>query len=202
MFDDFIACARHLIKNNYTSSPRLVTEGHSNGGLLVLGAMVREPELFGTVIAGAPVADMLAGQEIAYKKEEYGDPYTNKADFESVIGYSPLHNIKKDQQYPPCLIRTGAHDTMLLAGALKFAATMQHDSPQSTMLLHVEEDFGHGTARPKAVEIKESANKKSFIVQNIGAIDQAAYKQELALKKILAPEPGKNTPVPLKAAPI
>lgn len=185
-FDDFIACAKHLIKLKYTSSPRLVTEGASNGGTLVLAAMQQEPTLFGAVFAHQPGADMLDRKMIAFK-QEFGDPYANRDDYKNIKSYSPLHNIKAGQKYPPCMVRAGALDRLLVAGDLKFVATMQHESPESTVLLHVEKDYGHGVVRPKDVEIEEATCKRAFIVNSIGPIDQNEYKQELAARKRRAP---------------
>ncbi len=179
-FDDFAACAQHLIDNKYTSSRRLVTEGTSNGGTLVLTSMIQHPALFGAVIANCPDADMLDKVNIAFK-QEFGDPYASEKDFKNIRAYSPLQNIQKGQQYPPCLVRAGALD-FLLPGELKFVATMQHASPQNRTLLHVEKDFGHGEMRPKSIEIEEAISKKDFIERAIGPIDQKAYRRELAAK--------------------
>ena len=37
VFDDFLACAEHLIRGGYTSPERLAIQGGSNGGLLMGG---------------------------------------------------------------------------------------------------------------------------------------------------------------------
>ncbi len=189
-FDDFIACAKHLIRENYTSSPRFVAEGTSNGGLLVLAAMQQEPALFGAVIANCPVADMF-GKEMAVFKGEYGDPFANEDDYKNEKAYSPCQNIKEGMPHPPCLIRGGAHD-LLVAGEMKFVAAMQYACPQNATLLHVEMDFGHGSMRPKNVEIEEAACKKSFVERSIGPIDQNAYKRDLSARRAVLLNSGPN----------
>ena len=45
VFDDFIACARHLIQQKYTNPEKLAIEGGSNGGLLMGAALTQQPGL-------------------------------------------------------------------------------------------------------------------------------------------------------------
>jgi len=180
-FDDFIACAEHLSAQNYTAPQRLVAEGHSSGGLLVLASMLQKPEAFGAVIAGAPVADMV--RENPPWHAEYGDPFKNKEDFKTVKAYCPRLNIKTGERYPPCLVRTGAKDERLAADAYKFIATIQDKAPDSPAFLRVEEEYGHGTARSKDATLSEALSKKSFIEQAVGPIDPRDCKQQPALSR-------------------
>ncbi|MGE5144192.1 MAG: prolyl oligopeptidase family serine peptidase, partial [Acidobacteriota bacterium] len=59
VFDDFIAAAQFLIRERYTSTPRLAIGGGSNGGLLVGAVMTQRPELFGAALPAVGVMDML-----------------------------------------------------------------------------------------------------------------------------------------------
>lgn len=187
-FDDFIACAQHLAELNYTSPARIIAEGHSSGGLLVLASALKQPQAFGGVIAGAPVADMI--REDSPWHAEYGDAFKNKGDFDYLKSYAPLLNIKKDTAYPAFLLRTGAQDKLLAGDAYQFTAAMQEISPQTTCLLHVEKNYGHGTARPKDVEVSETVAKKAFIEKTIGPISQQDFKKELdaGLRDLRRPE--------------
>ncbi|MFK7831235.1 MAG: prolyl oligopeptidase family serine peptidase, partial [Congregibacter sp.] len=59
VFDDFIACARYLVRNGYTSKDKLAIGGRSNGGLLAAACLVQEPDMFGAAIPEVGVLDML-----------------------------------------------------------------------------------------------------------------------------------------------
>ena len=59
VFDDFIACAEHLIQQHYTSPPHLAILGGSNGGLLMGAALTQRPDLFRAVVSFVGIYDML-----------------------------------------------------------------------------------------------------------------------------------------------
>jgi len=126
-FEDFEAIAEDLFKRRITSAKHLGIEGRSNGGLLVGATMVRRPDLYGAVICGVPLLDMkrynklLAG---ASWMAEYGNPDTD--DWSYLKQYSPYHNLKKGQQYPPIFFFTSTRDDRVHPGhARKMAAKMK-----------------------------------------------------------------------------
>jgi oligopeptidase B len=58
-FSDFIAAARHLVAQNYTSHDRIVAQGGSAGGMLMGAVANMAPEAFGGIIAEVPFVDVL-----------------------------------------------------------------------------------------------------------------------------------------------
>ncbi len=59
VFDDFVACAEHLVARQYTAPAHVAIVGGSNGGLLMGAAFTQRPDLFRVVVSFAGIYDML-----------------------------------------------------------------------------------------------------------------------------------------------
>jgi prolyl oligopeptidase len=127
VFDDFIAAAEWLVENRYTRPARLAIQGGSNGGLLMGAMMTQRPDLFGAIVCGAPLLDMLRYHKMlvgAWWASEYGSADDAKQ-FEYLYKYSPYHNVRKGTRYPAVLFVTGDSDTRVdPSHARKMAALM------------------------------------------------------------------------------
>ncbi|MDN4606904.1 prolyl oligopeptidase family serine peptidase [Sporosarcina highlanderae] len=173
VFDDFAAAAEWLIAQNYTKTSKLAIMGGSNGGLLVATSITQRPDLFGAAICQVPVADMLRYHKFTvgrYWVTDYGNAEKNAEDFEFMIKYSPLHNVKEGVEYPPTLITTAdTDDRVVPAHAKKFAATLQagHEG-DNPILLRVEKNAGHGLGKPTAKIIEEQTDVYSFLFKTLG----------------------------------
>ncbi len=168
VFDDFIAAGEWLIKNRYTNSSRLAIWGGSNGGLLVAACMVQRPELFGAVICGVPVIDMLRYHKFTVGRfwvPEYGNAEADPEHFKFLYAYSPLHHIKQGVSHPATLITTAdTDDRVVPAHGKKFAAALQAaDSGENPILLRVETKAGHGGGKPTSKIIEELADEYAFL---------------------------------------
>jgi prolyl oligopeptidase len=100
-------------------------------------------------------------------KSDYGDPAI-KADFETAMKYSPLHNVKpaSEVSYPPTLILTGDHDDRVAPWhAFKWAATRHDAGHVDNTFLRVDERAGHGGGKPTKKVIAEAADTYAFLVQ-------------------------------------
>lgn len=173
VFDDFIAAAGYLIDNKYTSPQYLAIRGGSNGGLLVGAVMTQRPDLFKVVLPAVGVLDMLryhkftAGAGWAY---DYGTSDDNPEMLNYLLGYSPVHNVKEDVEYPATLITTGDHDDRVVpAHSFKFAAHLQaKQAGINPVLIRIETDAGHGAGTPVHKTIEQYADIFSFTLWNMG----------------------------------
>ena len=172
VFDDFIAAGEWLIENEYTSKNNLAIKGGSNGGLLVAACMVQRPDLFGAVLCHVPVIDMLRYHKFTigrYWIPEYGNAETPEH-FSFLYAYSPLHNIKDGQKYPPILIATAESDDRVVpAHAKKFAATLREKADKDTkIVLRLEAKAGHGLGKPTSKIIDEWVDVYAFLDKELG----------------------------------
>lgn len=183
VFDDFIACAEHLIDNGYTTNKRLAIQGGSNGGLLTLATILQRPDLFGAVISEVPVADMFRfhiGSHYGYGwKGDYGDPGI-KEDFNIAAKYSPLHNVKKGFKHPPLLIKTDAHDDRVLPWhSYKMAAMLQaKEDEDSSTFLSIRTDGGHSAGMTRKQWCEDVGLVRAFLDKTLGPVNQNAYKAQ------------------------
>jgi prolyl oligopeptidase len=171
VFDDFIAAAEFLIHENYTSSKRLAIYGGSNGGLLVGAVVNQRPELFAAAIPMVGVMDMLRFHKFTigrYWTVDYGSS-DNPEEFRYLLGYSPLHNISPDKEYPAILVTTGDHDDRVVpAHSFKYAATLQEKySGSNPVMIRINTDAGHGAGKPTDMVIQEYTDVWAFIYKNM-----------------------------------
>lgn len=178
VFDDFIACAEHLVEKKYTSPRRLAIQGRSNGGLLTLATMIQRPDLFGAVVSEVPVTDMSrfhVGSDYGFAwKSDYGDP-SIKDDFNAAAQYSPLHNIPKGFVHPPVLIQTAVDDERVPPWhAYKMTATLQaKEAPQSQTVLRIDWEGGHSGGDWQ----KRISETHAFLARTLGPINQDQFKK-------------------------
>ncbi|MFL6258709.1 MAG: prolyl oligopeptidase family serine peptidase [Thermoanaerobaculia bacterium] len=167
VFDDFIAASEWLVANGYTSRRKLAIAGYSNGGLLTAACMVQRPDLYGAVIVGVGVLDMLRFNKFTIGwgwTSDYGSP-ENPEELKVLYAYSPYHNLKPGTAYPPTLITTADHDDRVVpAHSFKFAAAIQRaNAGPNPTLIRIETRAGHGGGKPVSKKIDEAADEISFL---------------------------------------
>ncbi|MDB4435114.1 prolyl oligopeptidase family serine peptidase [Akkermansiaceae bacterium] len=171
VFDDFIACAEHLISNKFTSSKKLSIAGGSNGGLLVGACMVQKPELYGACLPAVGVMDMLRFHKFTIGwawQAEYGKP-EDPEDFKNLLTYSPYHNLKPNN-YPATMVITSDHDDRVVPShSYKFAAALQSaQNGFAPTLIRIESKAGHGAGTPTSKRIEAIVDKYAFLAKALG----------------------------------
>lgn len=172
-FTDFIACARHLVAEGYTSPARLVAEGGSAGGMLMGAVANLAPEAFAGIVAAVPFVDPLTSMLMpelpltATEWDEWGDPITDPAVYDYMAGYAPYENVTA-QQYPKLLVTTGIHDTRVSyveptkwVAALRATAT---NAPED-ILLRIEMEAGHGGVTGRYAAWRERARELAWVIR-------------------------------------
>jgi prolyl oligopeptidase len=171
-FDDFIAAAEYLIRERYTSAPKLAIYGGSNGGLLVGAVLNQRPDLFGAAIPAVGVLDMLRFHRFTIGwawKSDYGSAETREG-FETLYAYSPLHNVRPGTHYPAVLITTADHDDRVVpAHSFKYAAALQvAQGGAAPILIRIETRAGHGAGKPTSKQIEDVTDKWAFLARALG----------------------------------
>jgi prolyl oligopeptidase len=171
VFDDCIAAAQHLITAGYTRPERLALSGRSNGGLLVGAVMTQHPELFGAVLPGVGVLDMLRFQKFTIGwawTSDYGSS-DDPEDFKALLAYSPLHQVHAGTHYPATMIVTADHDDRVVpAHSFKFAAALQAaQAGTAPILIRIETRAGHGAGKPVRKIIDEVSDQWAFLCSTL-----------------------------------
>lgn len=168
VFDDFIAAAQYLVREGYTSTPRLAIQGQSNGGLLVGAVLTQRPELFGAALPAVGVLDMLRYQTASLNARQWSSDYglsENEEEFRALYAYSPYHNVREGTCYPPTLVTTADRDDRVVPwNSFKFGAALQHaQGCENPILVRVETRAGHGAGKPTWMRIEEVTDAWAFL---------------------------------------
>lgn len=173
-FTDFIACAEHLVVENYTSPDSLVINGGSAGGLL-MGAVVNlRPDLFRICVADVPFVDVvntMLDPTIPLTTNEYtewGNPEEEDY-YRYMMTYSPYDNVEA-KDYPNMLITAGLNDPRVQywEPAKWTAKLRQMKTDQNRLLLKTNMGAGHGGASGRYDYLKEIAFEFAFILDIMG----------------------------------
>ncbi|MDA7470255.1 S9 family peptidase [Candidatus Pelagibacter ubique] len=171
-FEDYIASAKYLIENKYTSKNQIIGMGGSAGGLL-MGAVVNQaPELFLGIIMAVPFVDSLTTNLdhslplTVGEFDEFGNAKDKKDHFDYIYSYAPYNNIKK-MDYPQMLITTSLSDNRVLFDEpAKFTAKLrEYKTDNNLLLLKTEMNAGHGGKSGRDGAIEEIALDYAFALK-------------------------------------
>jgi len=173
VFDDFIGAAEFLVREGWTRSDLLCIRGGSNGGLLVGACMTQRPELFACALPAVGVLDMLRYHLFTIGwawASDYGT-VDDEAQFNTLLAYSPLHNLQLGRKYPATMVTTGDHDDRVVpAHSYKFAAMLQRmQGGDAPVLIRIETRGGHGGGKPTSMILDELADQWAFARHALGS---------------------------------
>jgi len=171
-FEDYVASAKYLIENKYTSKNKIIGMGGSAGGLL-MGAVVNQaPELFLGIIMAVPFVDSLTTNLdhslplTVGEFDEFGNAKDKRDHFDYIYSYAPYNNIKK-MDYPHMLITTSLSDNRVLFDEpAKFTAKLrEYKTDNNLLLLKTEMNAGHGGKSGRDGAIEEIALDYAFALK-------------------------------------
>ena len=172
VFDDFAACAEHLIKQGYTRSDKLAVEGGSNGGLLMGAFLTQHPSLARAVVAHVGLYDMLRVEldpNGAFNVTEFGT-VKDPAQFRALHAYSPFHNVKDGTAYPAVVFLAGETDGRVNpAHSRRMTARLQAaTSSNHPILARFSSASGHGMGTALSEKIAQKADVLAFLFDQLG----------------------------------
>ena len=171
-FYDFIDCCEHLIQRKYTAQKKIAINGGSAGGMLMGAVTNLRPDLFGSVVADVAFVDVIntiSDDSLPLTPpewEEWGNPITNKEDFEYIKQYSPYDNVEA-KDYPPMLYNSGISDEQVTywEPAKMVAKLRALKTDNNPVMLHMKMHAGHAGASKKYEGLEEIAFKYAFILK-------------------------------------
>jgi prolyl oligopeptidase len=171
VFDDFIACAEHLVARRYTQSAKLAVRGGSNGGLLVGAFVTQRPGLARAAVAQVPIFDMLRFELEAngvFNVSEFGT-VKDPAQFKALHAYSPYHHVKDGTPYPAMLLTAGLNDSRVdPLHARKMAARLQAATSSGAPVLLRVTGGGHGVTSSLDERVMVEAEVHGFLLDQLG----------------------------------
>jgi len=173
-FTDFIACAEHLVAQQFTAPARLAARGASAGGLLMGAITNLRPDLFAAIVAEVPFVDVVTTMLdptlplTITEWEEWGDPSEPDA-YARMKSYSPYDNVDATA-YPTILVTTGLNDPRVqywepVKWVAKLRARTTSDRP---ILLRVEMGAGHGGPSGRYDAWRDEAIVLAFVCNTLG----------------------------------
>ena len=183
-FTDYVACARHLVAEGWTSPDRLAGRGGSAGGLLMGAVANLAPDLFRAIIAEVPFVDCLTTildetlPLTVLEWEEWGNPVEDPEIYRVMKSYSPYDNVAatgsdgRPVRYPDILATGGLSDPRVgFWEPAKWVAKLRAANPENRVLLKMEMGAGHGGPSGRYDAWKDEAFVYAFLLDTLGLGD-------------------------------
>jgi oligopeptidase B len=182
-FSDFVAVARQLIDDGWTTNERLAIRGASAGGLLMGAVMNLAPELFRCVVADVPFVDSLTTMLDASlpltvgEWEEWGNPDASATAYRTMKSYSPYDNVlatNRDgapRRYPHLFASGGLNDPRVgFWEPTKWVLRLRDANPENVAYLKTEMGAGHGGPSGRYDTWRDEAQVLAWTLREISAL--------------------------------
>jgi prolyl oligopeptidase len=172
VFDDFLAAARYLIDQRYTTPARLAIMGGSNGGLLMGASFTQHPELFRAVVSQVGIYDMLRVEldpNGVFNTTEFGTVALDDQ-FKALHAYSPYHHVVDGANYPAIFMATGENDGRVnpMHSRKMIARLQAATASDRPVLLSINTQAGHGIGSALSIRVNQSADYIAFLYDQLG----------------------------------
>lgn len=173
-FTDFIATAKYLIEEGYTTPSQMAARGGSAGGLLMGAVANMAGELFQVIVPAVPFVDVVSTMLDAtiplttLEWDEWGNPQDSE-DYFYMKSYSPYDNVEA-KDYPHMYVTTGLNDPRVAYWEpAKWVARLRAAKTDNNILvLKTNMGAGHFGASGRFNHLKEAAACYAFILDKLG----------------------------------
>ncbi|MCM3639155.1 S9 family peptidase [Sporosarcina luteola] len=173
-FTDFIAAAKHLIEQGYTTPNQMAARGGSAGGLLVGAVANLAGNLFKAVVPAVPFVDVVTTMLdttiplTTLEWDEWGNPQ-NREDYFYMKSYSPYDNVEA-KDYPHMYITTGINDPRVgYWEPAKWVARLRAlKTDDNVVVLKTNMGAGHFGKSGRFNHLKEAAECYAFVLDKLG----------------------------------
>lgn len=174
-YTDFIDVTRHLVREGYGASDKVIAAGGSAGGLLMGAVANLAPADYRAIIAWSPFVDAVTtmlDESIpltANEFDEWGNPQ-EKVYYDYILGYSPYDNVTA-QAYPAMLVLTGLWDSQVqyyepAKWVARLRARKTDDRP---LIFSVDMGAGHSGPGGRYQRYRDTALEYAFILDQLKA---------------------------------
>ena len=181
-FSDFVAVARWLVAEGWTTPAQLAARGGSAGGLLMGAVMNSAPELFRAVVAEVPFVDVVTTMLDASlpltvgEWEEWGNPEASATSYRTMLSYSPYDNVRTHDEdgrsirYPDVFATGGLNDSRVgFWEPAKWVLRLRAANPENEVLLKMELGTGHSGVSGRYDAWRDEAQVLAWLLNEIAA---------------------------------
>jgi prolyl oligopeptidase len=168
--DDFVACARAVVNDGWTSPAKLAGLGGSAGGITIGGAITQHPELFAVAVSEVGFNDMVDYENMPNgpgNVPEFGS--VKSADgFRNLLAMSAYDHVVP-AAYPATILTTGLADQRNAPWQVaKMAARLQAATTSGKPVLLRADTQGHGIVLDASAQLEEYADVWTFMLWQLG----------------------------------